>query len=247
MPIKNPPFQITDTMIDLVAEIAELMGRLTVTNQLSVSPVLRRNNRIRTIHGSLAIEQNTLSIEQVTDVLNGKQVLAPPKDIAEVKNAYEIYEKLDQLDPYSADDLLMAHGIMTKGLVEESGMFRSQPVGVVDQEGHQQIVHRVRIKLIQLFIDLICVFNFGNILGRSQHLFAVQHGGDLLNAQGILLNRQGTVNRPDSVIPAEHRAHGKLIGNRKPAHQLCNFCHQIDHGMRDLKRRIFDWHIVTPC
>ena len=91
MPNKNPPFQITNTMIDLVAEIAELMGRLTVTNQLSSNPVLRRNNRIRTIHGSLAIEQNTLSIEQVTAVLNGKQVLAPPKDIAEVKNAYEIY------------------------------------------------------------------------------------------------------------------------------------------------------------
>ena len=125
MPIKNPPFQITHTMVDLVAEIAELMGRLTVTNQLSNNPVLRRNNRIRTIHGSLAIEQNTLSIEQVTAVLNGKQVLAPPKDIAEVKNAYEIYEKLDHLDPYSVDDLLMAHGIMTRGLVEESGMFRS--------------------------------------------------------------------------------------------------------------------------
>ena len=136
MSVKNPPFQITHTMIDLVAEIAELIGRLTVTNQLSSNPVLRRNNRIRTIHGSLAIEQNTLSIEQVTAVLNGKQVLAPPKDIAEVKNAYEIYEKLDQLDPYSVDDLLMAHGIMTRGLVEESGMFRSGPVGVVDQEGN---------------------------------------------------------------------------------------------------------------
>ena len=136
MPIKNPPFRITDAMIDLVAEIAELMGRLTVTNGLSGNPVLRRNNRIRTIHGSLAIEQNTLSIDQVTAVLNGKQVLAPPKDIAEVKNAYEIYEKLDQLDPYSVDDLLMAHGIMTRGLVEESGMFRSRPVGVVDQKGN---------------------------------------------------------------------------------------------------------------
>ena len=69
-------------------------------------------------------------------VLNGKHVLAPPKDIAEVKNAYEIYERLDELDPYSVDDLLTAHGIMTRGLVEESGMFRTRPVGVVDQEGH---------------------------------------------------------------------------------------------------------------
>lgn len=133
---KKPPFEITNTMIDLVAEIAELVGKLTTLNPLSANPTLRRANRIRTIHGSLAIEQNTLSLEQVTAVLNGKQVLAPPKDIAEVKNAYEIYERLDELDPYSVDDLLTAHGIMTRGLVEESGIYRNGPVGVVDQEGH---------------------------------------------------------------------------------------------------------------
>ena len=133
---KKPPFEITNAMIDHVAEIAELVGRLTSTNQLSANPTLRRTNRIRTIHGSLAIEQNTLTLEQVTAVLNGKQVLAPPKDIAEVKNAYEIYEQLDELDPHSVDDLLTAHGIMTRGLVDESGVFRSKPVGVVDQEGN---------------------------------------------------------------------------------------------------------------
>ena len=105
---KKPPFEITNAMIDHVAEIAELVGRLTSTNQLSANPTLRRTNRIRTIHGSLAIEQNTLTLEQVTAVLNGKQVLAPPKDIAEVKNAYEIYDRLDELDPYSVDDLLTA-------------------------------------------------------------------------------------------------------------------------------------------
>ena len=132
---KKPPFEITNTIIDSVAEIAELVGRLTSTNQLSSNPTLRRSNRIRTIHGSLAIEQNTLSLEQVTAVLNGKHVLAPPKDIAEVKNAYEIYERLDELAPYSVDDLLTAHGIMTRELVDESGMFRTRPVGVVDQEG----------------------------------------------------------------------------------------------------------------
>ena len=129
---KKPPFEITNQMIDYVAEIAELLGKLNVTDALSSNPTLRRSNRIRTIHGSLAIEQNTLSLEQVTAVLNGKHVFAPPKDIAEVKNAYEIYERLDKLDPYSVDDLLTAHGIMTRGLVEESGMFRTRPVGVVD-------------------------------------------------------------------------------------------------------------------
>ena len=123
-------------MYAVLAGISPVIGKLTSTGSLSGSPTLRRTNRIRTIHGSLAIEQNTLSLEQVTAVLNGKQVLAPPKDIAEVKNAYEIYERLDELDPYSVDDLLTAHGIMTRGLVDESGVFRSKPVGVVDQEGH---------------------------------------------------------------------------------------------------------------
>lgn len=133
---KKPPFEITNTIINSIAEIAELVGQLTSMDKLSSNPVLRRTNRIRTIHGSLAIEQNTLSLEQVIAVLNGRQVLAPPKDIAEVKNAYEIYERLDELDPYSMDDLLTAHGIMTRGLVEESGVFRTKPVGVVNQEGH---------------------------------------------------------------------------------------------------------------
>lgn len=133
---KQPPFQITNQIISDVAEISELVGQLSVHNHLSSNPTLRRTNRIRTIHGSLAIEQNSLSLEQVTAVLNGKHVLAPPKDIAEVKNAYEIYERLDELDPYSVEDLLIAHGIMTRGLVEESGMFRTGSVGVVDQEGH---------------------------------------------------------------------------------------------------------------
>ena len=133
---KQPPFQITNKIIDDVAKISELIGRLSARNHLSANPNLRRTNRIRTIYGSLAIEQNTLSLEQVTAVLNGKHVLAPPKDIAEVKNAYEIYERLDELDPYSVDDLLTAHGIMMRGLVEESGVFRSRPVGVVDQAGH---------------------------------------------------------------------------------------------------------------
>ena len=85
---KQPPFEITNKILDNVAAIAELMGRLSIYDHLSHNPHLRRTNRIRTIHGSLAIEQNTLSLEQVTAVLNGKHILAPPKDIAEVKNAY---------------------------------------------------------------------------------------------------------------------------------------------------------------
>jgi Fic family protein len=136
---KKPPFEVNERIMTDVIEIAELVGRVSVNNNLSSSPTLRRTNRIRTIYSSLAIEQNTLDIEQVTAILSGKHILAPPKDIAEVKNAYEIYECMDSLNPYSEDDLLKAHGIMVKGLVGEAGEFRSRPVGVVDSEGN--IIH----------------------------------------------------------------------------------------------------------
>ena len=133
---KKPPFEITSSILDKIAEIAELVGQVNAAAGLTTNPMLRRTNRIRTIYSSLAIEQNTLSLEQVTAVLNGRRVIAPPKDIAEVKNAYEIYEIMDSLNPYSVDDLLNAHAIMTRGLTKESGCFRSGPVGVVDKQGN---------------------------------------------------------------------------------------------------------------
>ena len=91
---------------------------------------LKRENRIKSIYSSLAIEQNTLTLEQVTDVINGKIVLAPPKDIKEVQNAYEIYERLEELNENSVKDLLLAHKIMTSELIKESGRFRSKNAGV---------------------------------------------------------------------------------------------------------------------
>ena len=133
---KKPPFEITEAALSDVMAIGELVGKISSTQQLSSSPILRRENRIKTIYSSLAIEQNTLSLEQVTAVLSGKRVLAPPKDIAEVKNAYEIYDHLTELNPYSIDDLLFAHRIMMQGLVREAGEFRSRPVGVVDSKGN---------------------------------------------------------------------------------------------------------------
>ncbi len=119
-----------------VIEIAELVGRVSVTDKISMNPTLRRTNRIQTIYSSLAIEQNTLDIEQVTAVLSGKRVIAPPKDIAEVQNAYEIYDNMDKLNPYSIDDLLKVHSVMERGLLNEAGEFRSRPVGVADSEGN---------------------------------------------------------------------------------------------------------------
>jgi Fic family protein len=133
---KKPPFEITVSILDKIAEIGELVGQVNAVAGLTTNPMLRRTNRIRTIYSSLAIEQNTLSLEQVTAVLSGKRVIAPPKDIAEVKNAYEIYEMMDSLNPYSVDDLLNAHAVLTRGLTEESGCFRSGPVGVVDKQGN---------------------------------------------------------------------------------------------------------------
>ena len=137
--MKNPPFELTNQIVSDVAEIAELVGRVSSTDRLSVNPALRRSNRIKTVYGSLAIEQNTLTLDQVTAVLDGKRVLAPPKDIAEVRNAFEIYDRLEELNPYSIDDLLTAHGVMMRGLEQEAGAFRSRPVGVVNQTG--EIVH----------------------------------------------------------------------------------------------------------
>ena len=136
--IYTPPFTMTDEITNLVIEIAELTGAMTVSEQLSKNPKLRRKNRVKSIHSSLAIEQNSLSIDQVSDVIDGKRVLGPPQDIREVKNAYEAYELMTKLDPYSVKDLLKAHKIMMAGLVKEAGMFRSKGVGVYAGD---QLIH----------------------------------------------------------------------------------------------------------
>lgn len=130
----NPPFHMTDKIISLIAEISEQVGRITVLQEGTISPHLRRENRIRTIHSSLAIEHNSLSLEQVTAILDGKRILGKPNEIKEVQNAYEAYELMLRLDPASVDDLLKAHKLMMNGLVPENGKFRSGGVGVFDGE-----------------------------------------------------------------------------------------------------------------
>ena len=126
----TPPFTMTEEIMNLVIGIAELTGQISVSDRLSKNPRLRRENRIRSIHSSLAIEQNSLTIEQVSDIIEGKRVLGPPQDIREVKNAYEAYELLTKLNPYSIKDLLKAHRVMMVNLVKEAGTFRSKNVGV---------------------------------------------------------------------------------------------------------------------
>lgn len=128
----KPPFHMTDRITNLVAEISEQVGRIAVLSHGNLNPHLRRENRIRTIHSSLAIEHNSLSLEQVTAILDGKRILGNPNEIREVKNAYETYEMMLTLDPASVKDLLKAHQRMMDGLIPENGKFRFKGVGVFD-------------------------------------------------------------------------------------------------------------------
>lgn len=126
----TPPFENSAKVVSLVSEVSELVGQVTVFDGLNPNPTLRRENQIRTIHSSLLIENNTLTLDQVTAVLDGHYVLAPAKDIREVQNAYEAYEAAADWDPYSFDNLLKAHGMMMAGLVKHPGCLRNGDVGV---------------------------------------------------------------------------------------------------------------------
>lgn len=126
----KPPFNITNEILAYVSSISEKIGKISATNNLETKPHLRRNNRIKSIHSSLKIEANSLSLGQVRDVINGKLVLGEQKEIQEVKNAYAAYEKINDINPYSIKQLKEFHGIMTKYIVEESGDFRKGEEGV---------------------------------------------------------------------------------------------------------------------
>ncbi len=134
----TPPYTMTETITNLIVEIGEKVGSITAWQHMNTNPQLRRDSRIRTIHASLAIENNSLSLDQVTDIIDGKRILGAPGEICEVKNAYEAYERMLSFNPYSVDDLLKAHGILMADLVKEAGRFRSGGVGVFKGG---QIVH----------------------------------------------------------------------------------------------------------
>ena len=130
----KPSFTITNKILSYVSSISEKIGRITATSSLEAKPHLRRNNRIKSIHSSLKIEANSLTLGQVRDVINGRTVLGEQKEIQEVKNAYAAYEHLSEIDPYNIQHLKQFHGIMTKYLVEESGKFRIGEEGVFNGE-----------------------------------------------------------------------------------------------------------------
>ncbi len=134
----QPPFQLTHTMMRHVARIGELIGTWKAANQNRLGPELRRGNRIKTIQASLAVEQNTLTLEQVTAVIEGKTVLGLPKEIQEVRNAFAAYEAMEQWHPHKMEDLLAAHALLLHGLIDDAGHWRSKGAGIYRGD---QLVH----------------------------------------------------------------------------------------------------------
>lgn len=134
----QPSFTITSKIIDYISRISEKVGEI---NSLENSPhqvKLRKENRIKTIHSSLAIENNSLTIEQITAIIDGKRVLGSPNEIQEVKNAIQTYELLLTLNPYEEKDLLKAHSLMMQDLVSQNGKYRKEGVGIFNGS---QVVH----------------------------------------------------------------------------------------------------------
>ncbi len=128
-----PPFTLSTRAINLIAEISALIERYAI--RLEQEDGLRKANRIKTIHSSLAIEGNTLSEDEVRDILDGKNVVAPIKQIQEVKNAIKTYELYPSLDAFKEKDLLKAHGVMMEALVDNAGRYRRGGVGVYREKG----------------------------------------------------------------------------------------------------------------
>lgn len=135
----TPPFTLNNHIIHLIAHISELLGKLSVLQPLTNDLNLRKVNQIRTIHGTLAIEGNELTEQQITTILAGKRVIAPVKEVQEAKNALEVYARLFKWHPEEESGLLQAHRCLMLGLLDSAGVYRSGDVGVMKQ---QQVVHR---------------------------------------------------------------------------------------------------------
>ena len=134
----KPPYEITSKIIELISNISEKIGEISSIQNNSHYIQLRKENRIQTIHSSLAIENNSLSLEQITAIIDGKRVLGNPNEIQEVKNSIQAYDLLLTLNPYNEKDLLKAHKLMMQDLVGNSGKYRTDGVGIFDGE---KVVH----------------------------------------------------------------------------------------------------------
>ena len=153
-PAKTPPFELTPRILSITLEIQNALGELKAATLAKSTLKLRKENRIRTIHHSLAIEGNSLSTEQITAILENKRVLGPKKQIQEVSNAILLYDGLERLNPLSENDFLKAHSILLQRLVENPGAYRSKSVGILKgtQVGHiAPPAHRVPLLMHDLF------------------------------------------------------------------------------------------------
>lgn len=149
-----PSYDITPAILELIVSISEKIGAANARMLPRRDPVLRKRNRIRTIHSSLRIEGNTLTEEQITAVIAKKRVAGPAKDIREVINALEVYQDIGEFRPYSIRDFLRAHGILMQGLIDHPGSFRTKSVGIVKGSKVQHLAppaSNVRHLITELF------------------------------------------------------------------------------------------------
>lgn len=168
----KPPYDITPEILKLIASISEKLGEINATFLDKPSPTLRKQNKIKTIHSSLKIEGNTLTEEQITSLLENKRVIGPKKDVLEVLNAIEVYENIEKYNPLSEKSFLKAHNVLMSELIEKSGEYRKQGVGIVKGSKVEHLApphENVPFLMIDLFeylktdeIELIksCVFHY---------------------------------------------------------------------------------------
>ena len=216
----EPPFELTEDILDSVAEICEVLGKLAANIPVERRLRLRRMNRIRTVHASLEVEGNTLSLDQVEAVLDGRDVTGPPGEIQEVRNALMAYEQMDSWDPGSSADLLVAHSRLMDGLIDRPGCFRRGSAGIMGAEG---VIHvappadRVPFLMESLLGWLLdatvhplvrgCVFHY-----ELEFIHPFVDGNGRLGRlwQTLILSRWNPV---CAVLPVEH-----VIRDRQPAY-----------------------------
>lgn len=169
----TPPYEVSDTVINLIAGIVDSLKRLELGMDSGVLMHLRKDHQLRSIHSSLAIENNSLSLEQVTDVVNGRRVRGDPREILEVKNAFAAYSALAGFKPFKVSDFLKAHAIMMDGLVVTPGHFRMSGVGVF---AGAQLIHK------QNTSNSGAVNGVVNGVVNTVHEYVLAHGGCRANA-----------------------------------------------------------------
>lgn len=165
----RPPYTITQLILNEVAACSELIGRIQAYPARAVSPQLRKQNKIKSIFGSLKIEGNSLDLDQMTAILDHKRVIGPKRDILEVENAIKAYEAMEQWHTHSEKDFLAAHQMMMNGIIENPGRYRARQVGVLagDKIAHVGPSYKLVPKLMQDLFDYLAGSREENILISS--------------------------------------------------------------------------------